>query len=235
MLLPVLNNAQYIAAQIDSLAKQWRADLELLVLDDGSTDDSLATAARALARYPEISATLLRNETQRGVGNLDLILDQAAGEVIIQADSDDISLPGRLDAIMARFESDADCRLVSTNAVLLSADRIPMGIYAEPGPDEINRDPVCYAARIGAQQWLGATCAFDRRLLTDFPALDPDLFPNCLDMLLPFRAVLVEDQRLRRRDGGRLNGRDQGYLQMRLDNLSQQIRWANETGPRRGY
>ena len=49
------------------------------------------------------------------------------------------------------------------------------------------------------------------------------------------RSIRVEDQRLRRRDGGRLNGRDQGYLQMRLDNLSQQIRWANETGPRRGY
>jgi hypothetical protein len=47
------------------------------------------------------------------------------------------------------------------------------------------------------------------------------------------RDIRVTEQNLRSRDGGRLYDRDRDYIQMRLDTLSQQIRWANETGPRR--
>ena len=47
------------------------------------------------------------------------------------------------------------------------------------------------------------------------------------------RDVRLTEQDLRRRDGGRLSRRDQDYIEMRLDNLGQQIRWLNETGPRR--
>jgi hypothetical protein len=52
------------------------------------------------------------------------------------------------------------------------------------------------------------------------------------DMLRDLRTT---EQRLRRRDGGRLTDRDSAYMQVRLDNLSQQIRWLNQTGPRRNY
>ena len=42
-----------------------------------------------------------------------------------------------------------------------------------------------------------------------------------------------DEQRMRRRGGGRLNPQDRDFLQGRLDDLAQQVRWARDTGPRR--
>ncbi|HTK35443.1 MAG TPA: glycine zipper 2TM domain-containing protein [Caulobacteraceae bacterium] len=50
------------------------------------------------------------------------------------------------------------------------------------------------------------------------------------DMLRDLRNT---EQRLRRRDGGRLSRQDADYMQVRLDNLGQQITWLKQTGPRR--
>ena len=191
VLVPVLNNEPYIGACIHSLLTQWRSDLELLVLDDGSTDRSFEIAREALVAYPQAHATLLRNDTPQGMAALPNLLRRAAGEIIIHADSDDLALPGRLDAILSCFDADPSCRLVTSNAVLLSSDGIPIKLYNTFLPDEIISDPLIPAAHVGGAQWLGATLAYHRSVLEDFPPIDAELFPYGLDLLLPFRVTLI--------------------------------------------
>lgn len=187
----VLNNEAYVGTLLHSLLRQWRPDCELLLIDDGSRDRSFEAARQVVASYPGVSATLMRNASPLGLGLVPLVLRHARAPVLIQADSDDLALPGRLDAILACFESDPQCRLVTSNAVLLAEDGTPVGLLDTGHPDAVLRDPMVAAGTVGSSQWLGASSAWHRSLFEDFPALDPELCPYGPDLLLAFRAALA--------------------------------------------
>ncbi len=189
--VPLFNHAAFVEERLESLFAQWQPGLELLLVDDASTDDGFAIAERTLARHPRISATLVRNGSNLAAGVLSVVLRLARGAIIIQADSDDVALPGRLAAILACFQADPACRLVTSNAVLLSADGFPLGLHDTDYPDEVFTDPRTAAVREGDQRWLGATVAFHRSLFTDLPPIDPAACPYGLDLILPLRALLL--------------------------------------------
>lgn len=189
--VPLFNHAPYIEERLESLFSQWLPGLELLLVDDASTDDGFAIAERTLARHPHIRATTVRNKTSLRVGVIGVVLSLARGDIVIQADSDDVALPGRLQATLACFSRDPACRLVTSNAVLLSADGFAAGLWDTDHADEVFTDPRTAAARGGDVRWLGATMAFHRAIFHDLPPIDPANCPYGLDLLLPFRALLL--------------------------------------------
>ncbi len=189
--VPLFNHAPYIEERLESLFAQWRPGMELLLVDDASTDDGFAIAARTLARHPHIRATTVRNQRTLGAGVLGVVLKLARGDIVIQADSDDVALPGRLRATLACFSGDPTCRLVTSNAVLLSADGFAAGLHETDFPDQVFTDPRTAAALEGDQRWLGATVAFHRAVFVDLPPIDPAACPYGLDLLLPLRALML--------------------------------------------
>lgn len=93
VLMPVYNAGPYLDAALDSILGQTCTDFELLVIDDGSTDDSVSRVA--LRNDPRIR--LLRQPRNLGlVAALNRGLDEARGEYVARMDADDISLPKRL-------------------------------------------------------------------------------------------------------------------------------------------
>lgn len=94
VLLAVHNGLPHLAAAVDSVLSQAGVSLELVVVDDGSTDGS-AEYVRGLAD-PRIR--LIRLGSNQGLPvALNAGLDQATGEFIARQDADDLSLPRRLD------------------------------------------------------------------------------------------------------------------------------------------
>jgi hypothetical protein len=208
--VPLHNHAPYIEERLESLFAQWQPQLELLLVDDASTDEGFAIAEQTLARHPEIEATSVRNSTTLGIGVLSVLLGLARGTIIIQADSDDVALPGRLHDTLACFDLDPTCRLVTSNALLLSAEGFPAGLVSTSEPDEVFTDPLRAAARDGDMRWLGATSAFHRSVFDSLPPIDPAECPYGLDLLLPFRALLLGSHHYLSRPlvGWRLHGRN---------------------------
>ncbi|MES1940368.1 family 2 glycosyl transferase [Salinisphaera sp. T5B8] len=99
VLIPVYNRAHYIDAAIDSVLAQTCGDYELLVVDDGSTDDSVAR----VRRYDDPRIRVIANECNRGIAAArNRGIDAARGEYLAFLDSDDFALPQRLDR-QARF------------------------------------------------------------------------------------------------------------------------------------
>lgn len=191
VLVRLLNHQDYVARQLASLVGQWRPDLELLVIDNGSTDNGFGVALRFLDDHPAVSATLLRTSDSGSVKLLPLIMAHAAAPIIIQADGDDVSLPGRLDAIMTCFATDPACRLVTSNAVRMSIEDLAIGIHAPDHPDHVEADVAVAARQLGDVRWLGATAAFHRDVIEAFPLPDPRTYPPMLDLLWPFRALML--------------------------------------------
>lgn len=189
--IPLHNNAAYIGELLDSLMAQWRPDTELLVIDDGSQDGSLAVALDKLAGHPDISLTVMRNSKAIGHGMLPTIANLAKAPILIQADSDDIALPGRLDTIIHHFRVHPDCQLLTSNAVLLSEAGIPIRLLDTEQPNVVLDDPVAIVDQPDAPYWLGASSAFHRAIIDAFQPFDPELCAYGFDLVTGFRALLL--------------------------------------------
>ncbi|HKK13176.1 MAG TPA: glycosyltransferase family 2 protein [Gammaproteobacteria bacterium] len=95
VVMPVHNAGRYLPAAIDSILGQSLADIELIAIDDGSSDGSWATVRAFAARDPRIRTA--RHPENRGiVDTLNTGLELARGNFIARMDADDIALPERL-------------------------------------------------------------------------------------------------------------------------------------------
>lgn len=110
VLIPCYNAGQYLAAALDSVLAQTYQDFEIIVVDDGSEDDSAAVVARYLqVRY-------FRN-THSGISvTRNLAVSKARGALIAFLDADDLWMPEKLEKQVAYLDDHPDCQLVFTLA-----------------------------------------------------------------------------------------------------------------------
>jgi len=99
--LCTFNGAAYLAAQLESIANQTLLPKEIVISDDGSTDETLEVVARVLPaqRLVEsgITLTLLGRSTPLGVTkNFEAAISACSGEFIALCDQDDIWSPDKL-------------------------------------------------------------------------------------------------------------------------------------------
>lgn len=120
VVLPVYNAEKYVEASIHSLLRQTYDNLEIIVVDDGSTDQSskliqdFAAASRQV-RY-------LRKENSGIVDALNLGLSHATGEFIARQDADDISMPNRIERQLTYLYQHPECVAVSSGFFDIDAD-----------------------------------------------------------------------------------------------------------------
>ena len=101
IIIPLYNKAPYVRRALDSIAAQTFADFEVIVVDDGSTDDSAAIVADySDARFRMIHQANAGPGAARNAG-----LAQAQGEFIAFLDADDEWLPNYLQESVSRLES----------------------------------------------------------------------------------------------------------------------------------
>lgn len=102
VLMPARDAAQTITAAAGSILNQTHGDLELVVVDDASQDD---TAARVLALHDQ-RVKLLRLERRHGVaGALNIGLAECRAPLIARMDADDLAYPERLERQLAFLEA----------------------------------------------------------------------------------------------------------------------------------
>ena len=105
------NNAATLQRAIDSLLAQTVEDLELIVIDDGSRDESPQIARAAAARDPRVRAVALGENV--GISrSLNQAIDLARAGVVAIQDADDHSEPTRLERQLAVLESDPGIAVV---------------------------------------------------------------------------------------------------------------------------
>ena len=103
--IPVYNRERYVKDAIDSILTQTFPDFELLLVDDGSTDDSAA----AIESYKDPRIRLERNEQNLGIPRTrNRGLELARGKYIAMLDSDDAAYPERLAKQVAFLDAHPD-------------------------------------------------------------------------------------------------------------------------------
>lgn len=94
VIIPLYNNAASLPACIDSLALQGidREEYEVIIVDDGSTDNSFATARDIATRWDNMR--VIHQENKGSGESRNLGIDEAKGEYIHFVDADDQVMPG---------------------------------------------------------------------------------------------------------------------------------------------
>ena len=111
ILMPVYNVAPYLREAMDSILGQTYGDFELIVLDDCSPDNS----EEILDTYSDKRIVRYRGDKNAGLANvLNIGIMMAKGEFIARMDSDDISVPHRLEKQVAFLDAHPEIDLVSS-------------------------------------------------------------------------------------------------------------------------
>ena len=93
IVIPVYNVEAYIVDCLDSIALQEYKDMEVICVDDGSTDSSLALMQKWQQVHPDIMLRILEQANKRQAAARNRAFDVAQGEYIIMLDSDDVMKP----------------------------------------------------------------------------------------------------------------------------------------------
>jgi hypothetical protein len=118
VVLPVHDGERYLAAAIDSILRQTHANLELIVMDDGSSDGSAAIAAS----YADPRVRVVRNERNLGlVATLNRAIELCRGEFIARMDADDVAAPERLELQVRRMVADPELAVLGTDITYADA------------------------------------------------------------------------------------------------------------------
>jgi Glycosyltransferases, probably involved in cell wall biogenesis len=125
VIIATYNYGQYLAEALDSVLAQTYHDYEIVVVDDGSTDNT------ADVLLPYLSKPNVRYQRTDHVGQpaaKNIGIRQARGKYIAFLDADDRWLPQKLEKQIARFEADAEVGLVFTRRYWIDehGSRLPL-------------------------------------------------------------------------------------------------------------
>jgi glycosyltransferase involved in cell wall biosynthesis len=114
--MPAHNHERFVQQSLDSILADEYPNKELLIIDDGSTDGTLA----AITRWVEVNGSEIpvsvMSRQNRGIGRtLNELLRAARGEYVVAVASDDYLLPGGLSGLVAALEATA-CQAVFGDA-----------------------------------------------------------------------------------------------------------------------
>jgi len=133
VIMSVFNGEKYLREAMDSILNQTFADFEFIIVNDGSTDNSLSI----IKGYADKRIRVIDNEQNIGLTkSLNRAIRQARGEYIARQDADDISLPNRFEEQLKYFKKNPDVALLGTSIYRVDSNGKILGktlAIAKPG------------------------------------------------------------------------------------------------------
>lgn len=140
--MPIYNAGRYLRMAVNSIVLQTFTDWELLIIDDGSTDNAL----NDISDIRDSRIRVLRDGHNRGLAvRLNEAIEQARGQYFARMDQDDVSYPQRLERQLELLRGDSTLDLVATRAIRIDEGSEPLGLFPSQDAHEA----------IVARPWLG--------------------------------------------------------------------------------
>lgn len=128
VVMPLYNSAATVRASLESVLAQTHRHLEILVVDDGSTDEGVAICRGY--DDPRIRIVQQRNRGLAGARNTGI--RQARGVILAFLDSDDLWLPQKIERHVEHLRSAPEVGVSYSRSAFIDAEGRPLGIYQTP-------------------------------------------------------------------------------------------------------
>jgi glycosyltransferase involved in cell wall biosynthesis len=193
VLIPTYNYACYLPETIESVLAQDFTDFEIIIGDDGSTDDSAAVIGRYAARDPRIRFEL--HPTNLGmVANWNWCLQQARGEYIKYLGGDDcLASRHALGRMVAMLEKHPPAALAASARLILDENSAVTGLWGELHQAGLHNGPQTIARCLRANRNLiGEPAAVMFRRAAASRGFDPAM-RQIVDLEMWFHLLLQGD------------------------------------------
>lgn len=179
VLIPVYKGEEFVAQAVASALAQTHADVEIIIVNDGSPDGS----RRALAPFLDLPNVKYIEKKNGGVASArNAALQVATGDYIALLDQDDLWVPHKLARQIAMFEQDSSVALVHADVTYIAADGsvLPRDPYF---PKRVEGN--CFSAFFMANPVMACTAVVRRSVLTDIGGFDETIrFADDYDLWL---------------------------------------------------
>jgi len=131
VLMPVYNGERYLKDAINSILRQTYRNYEFIIINDGSTDDSV----KIIQSYRDKRIRFIDNERNIGISStLNKGMELGIGEYIVRMDSDDMSLPTRIEKQVNFMDRYPEVGVCGTWIKYVGVFRLPWGaaVYKYP-------------------------------------------------------------------------------------------------------
>ena len=132
--MPIFNAGHHLRLAVLSIVHQTFCNWELLIIDDGSTDNAL----QSLSDINDPRITILRDCLNKGLAaRLNEAIEKARGRYFARMDQDDVSYPERFLRQIALLQDDPSLDLVAASAITISDDNEITGLLPCPVTHEL--------------------------------------------------------------------------------------------------
>lgn len=131
VICPTYNGEAYLSAALDSVAAQNHENIEVLIVDDGSTD---ATLEIIHAYRRTLGIRMYRQNNRNWVASTNFALSQAAGKYVCFLHQDDIWLSGRLHCMSKIAAEFPQAGLILHPSYFIDSTGTPRGMWSCPLP-----------------------------------------------------------------------------------------------------
>ena len=130
VLMSCYNATRWLDEAIQSVLTQTLTEYEFIIVDDGSSDDTLEVIQRYAAADPRI---IVIEKSNSGLANsLNVGIQEARGEWIARLDADDICEPTRLQKQMALATTNADLVFIGTGLTIINEEGVKLASHRYP-------------------------------------------------------------------------------------------------------
>lgn len=131
------NGADFLPAQLESILAQSRKPDQIVVCDDGSTDETRAVLQRFEKHSPDLILLRFNKKNLGSIKNFEQAIGLCSGDVIALSDQDDVWRPDKLQLIEEAFKKQSTA-LVFSDAELVDENLKPLNrrMWSEVGFDE---------------------------------------------------------------------------------------------------
>ena len=130
VLMPAHNVEHYVGPAISSILSQTYQDLELIVVDDGSTDKTLPIIRHHASQDPRLHLIALQKTGISTARNAAVYA--AAAPLLACLDSDDMAEPTRIECQLSYMAQHPSCMVLGSQATLIDADDDVIGASDQP-------------------------------------------------------------------------------------------------------
>lgn len=140
--MPIFNAGHHLRLAVLSIVQQSFNDWELLIFDDGSTDN----AVQSLGDINDSRVQIINDGLNKGLAaRLNEAIDMARGQYFARMDQDDVSYPERFNKQLALLQGDSAPDVVAASAITISDDNRMTGLL----PCPVSYEAIC------ARPWQG--------------------------------------------------------------------------------
>ncbi len=116
------NGEKFLSEQLDSILGQTRKVDEIIISDDGSSDQTSLILEDYRKRFPDVIKVLYNKESLRVIKNFEQAIEKSTGDIILLCDQDDVWKENKVDRIVNYFQNNPSILAVSHELELIDED-----------------------------------------------------------------------------------------------------------------